>query len=202
MLVEQSIFTLERGWQRVTFAEPLGHADLVLVFASRHILSGPGVLDSVHAEYPQAIVLGCSTAGEIQHTNVADDSISVTALSFSTTKVRGGLVRINTAEASFEAGQQLAAQLAGQSLVHVLVLSDGLNVNGSDLVRGLSSGLPAEVSVTGGLAGDGDRFEETLVVWDDEIGSEDRSRPSDSTVRTWRSAAARSAAGTPSAPSA
>ncbi len=171
MLVEQSTFTLEHGWQRESAQMPLTDAQLVIVFASRHMLAGAGVLDTLHLAYPSAIVLGCSTAGEIHDINVNDDTISVTAVHFENTRVRGGLVRIESADASFEAGQQLAAQLAGESLVHVLVLSDGLHVNGSDLVRGLSSGLPPEVSVTGGLAGDGDRFEETLVVWNDEIGS-------------------------------
>jgi hypothetical protein len=39
-------------------------------------------------------------------------------------------------------------------------------VNGSALVEGLSSHLPEEVTVTGGLSGDGGRFKETLVLWD------------------------------------
>jgi hypothetical protein len=48
----------------------------------------------------------------------------------------------------------------------VLILSDGLNVNGSELVKGLASGMPPHVTVTGGLSGDGERFQETYVLWD------------------------------------
>src|SRR5260370_36666502 len=51
-------------------------------------------------------------------------------------------------------------------LVHVLVLSRGVNVNGSDLVAGLTRHLPPQVTITGGLSGDGTRFQETLVVWE------------------------------------
>jgi hypothetical protein len=51
-------------------------------------------------------------------------------------------------------------------LVHVFVLSDGLHVNGSELVAGLVSHLPPQVAVTGGLSGDGARFGETLVLAD------------------------------------
>ena len=65
-------------------------------------------------------------------------------------------------ENSFQAGARLAQSLDPDGLVHVLVLSDGLRVNGSDLVRGLTRYLPDRVSVTGGLAGDGGRFEETF----------------------------------------
>jgi hypothetical protein len=48
----------------------------------------------------------------------------------------------------------------------VLVYSDGLKVNGSELVRGLSSVLPASVVITGGLAGDADRFSRTWALED------------------------------------
>lgn len=67
---------------------------------------------------------------------------------------------------SFQAGEKLAQALPHKSLVHVLVLSDGQNVNGSELVEGMTKHLPPRVTLTGGLAGDGDRFKETLVLWD------------------------------------
>ena len=50
-----------------------------------------------------------------------------------------------------------------EKLAHVLVLSDGLKVNGSDFVAGLMKHLPEGITLTGGLAGDGARFGETLV---------------------------------------
>src|SRR4030095_14484500 len=46
----------------------------------------------------------------------------------------------------------------------VFVLCDGLNVNGSRLVAGLNHTLPENVVVTGGLAGDGQRFASTWVL--------------------------------------
>jgi len=45
-------------------------------------------------------------------------------------------------------------------------LSDGLRVNGTELLSGVQEVLPADVVVTGGLAGDGDRFATTWVVRD------------------------------------
>ena len=35
-------------------------------------------------------------------------------------------------------------------------------------MAGLTQNLPPRVTLTGGLAGDGDRFQETLVLWDDQ----------------------------------
>jgi hypothetical protein len=43
------------------------------------------------------------------------------------------------------------------------VLSDGLAVNGSALVKGLSGAVGPGVAISGGLAGDGARFGETVV---------------------------------------
>ena len=51
-------------------------------------------------------------------------------------------------------------------LIHAIVFSDGSGVNGSELVAGIAAHLPPHVPLTGGLAGDADRFEETYVIWD------------------------------------
>jgi hypothetical protein len=47
-------------------------------------------------------------------------------------------------------------------------LSDGVQVNGSALVDGTTQHLPEDVTVTGGLAADGDRFERTPL-WLDAV---------------------------------
>ena len=60
---------------------------------------------------------------------------------------------VSAAEQSFAAGEAVGRQLAGAGLCGVHVLSDGLLVNGSELVRGMLRRLPPGVQVTGGLAG-------------------------------------------------
>jgi len=140
-------------------------AQLVLIFGATHILR-ESLVEQVKATYPRAHVLGCSTAGEICGAQVSDDSLVATAVSFEHTRLKGGQVKLSQVENSFQAGVSLARCLDPEGLAHVLVLSDGLAVNGSDLVRGLTQHLPDWVTVTGGLAGDGERFEETLVFWD------------------------------------
>ncbi|NNK29001.1 MAG: hypothetical protein HKP06_12270, partial [Flavobacteriaceae bacterium] len=49
------------------------------------------------------------------------------------------------------------------NLSHSFILSDGLNVNGADLVSGLKSVI-TNTSITGGLAGDAGAFKETFVI--------------------------------------
>jgi len=146
------------------------------MFGTPAILQDPAVLAEVRTAFPGAHPLGCSTAGEIAGTQVSDDSLVVNAIFFEHTQIRGAQVSLHDVGDSFQAGEKLALALPptvdaaepGQRdpLAHVLVLSDGLHVNGSDLVHGLTQHLPVGTSVTGGLAGDGARFGETFVFWD------------------------------------
>ncbi len=172
MKTEQRTWTQQRGWLPLTPGALAQSAQLVLVFGSTTALGNSPIVDSIRTSYPAAHLLGCSTAGEICGTEVSDDSVVVTAIHFEHTQLRAAEVSLDANLNSQQAGEFLAHALphslgAGASvedLVHVLVLSDGLSVNGSDLARGLMRNLPAGVAVTGGLAGDGARFSETLVL--------------------------------------
>ncbi len=143
----------------------------MLAFGSTACLENTSLLAELRAAYPQALLTGCSTAGEIFGTQVDDGSLVVTAITFEHTTVAGQLSAVNTALDSYQCGQQLAGSIPHKNLSHVFVLSDGLNVNGSKLVSGLTEHLPANVSVTGGLAGDSDHFEKTLLLWNGESQS-------------------------------
>jgi hypothetical protein len=165
MRVTQRCWTADGDWEP-PLARDRQDADLVLVFGGTSVFEDGRRLVELGEAYPAAVVFGCSTAGEIYGTRVDDDSLSVTAVKFERTALRYAGVRIFDVDGSFAAGQALARRLHGPELVHVFVLSDGLNVNGSELVRGLASGLPEGVSITGGLSGDGGRFEKTFVLLD------------------------------------
>jgi hypothetical protein len=103
---------------------------------------------------------------------VSDDCLVVTAVHLEHTRVEHAELSIKDVGTSYEGGKRLAQSLSPEGLVHLFVLSDGLHVNGSELVAGLTDHLPRDVSVTGGLSGDGDRFEQTLVVLDGEPKSD------------------------------
>lgn len=166
MKIEQKRWTEARGWEPELPGELGESAQLVLLFGSTLILKEQKCFREIKDAYPKAHLFGCSTAGEICGTHVTDDSLIATAINFEFTQLKGSQIKLNEVENSFQAGDHLARSLDKEGLVHVLVLSDGLKVNGSDLVNGLMRNLPEEVIVTGGLSGDGERFEETLVFWD------------------------------------
>ncbi len=138
-------------------------AQLVLVFADFSLLKEESYFKEIKEDYPNALIVGCSTAGEICNTQVLENSIVVTAIIFEKTRLNLAHVDIKDYKNSFLAGKQLAKSLEPNELKHVLVFSDGIKINGSDLVNGLLEGLPSNVRLTGGLAGDAGHFEETLV---------------------------------------
>ncbi|MDZ4255794.1 MAG: FIST N-terminal domain-containing protein [Sulfuritalea sp.] len=159
----QRRWTPAKGW---TALQPgADAAQLALVFGGTAQLDVDRYND-LRADYPGALVVGCSTAGEIADTSVSDDTLVVTALTFAHSQVRLASARAESPGDDRRIGAALAAQLLGPGLVHVFVLSDGLHVNGTELAAGLQDGLPSGVAVTGGLSGDGARFSRTLVVAD------------------------------------
>jgi hypothetical protein len=169
MRIEQCQWTTAQGWAAtsVGHVEP-GKETLALVFGSKAALGDQALIDDVRRRYPGARMLGCSTAGEICGDRVTDDSLVVTAVQLDHTSFRGACTRLISGD-GFDSGKRLAAQLSGDGLAHVFVLSEGHRINGTALVAGLADGLPAGVTVTGGLAGDGERFGETTVLWDEPM---------------------------------
>jgi hypothetical protein len=168
MLVEQITWSEKEGWQRP--AEHAG-AQLVLVFGERAALTNEKFAFSLAAQWPKAVRIGCSTAGQIQGTEVFDEGVIATAITFDRTLVKKVTTQV-TAAGSAAAGAAIAEQLGltqtaadgtRAELAHVLVISEGLDINGESLVRGLGEKLPRTVSVTGGLSADGEHFRETVV---------------------------------------
>src|SRR6202012_2260606 len=94
---------------------------------------------------------------------VHDHRIGAVGLSFAATKLKLARATVSGAEDSRSCGLAIGKALLADDLAGVFVLSDGLNVNGSELVRGISSVIGYEIPLTGGLAGDGSQFGETLV---------------------------------------
>lgn len=136
---------------------------LVLAFAPPQRLQSPDTWRALRRRWPSATLVAASTAGEIHGARVLDESLVTTALASTKTDVRCASVSLAAYANSEDAGAALGSMLTGHHLRHVLVFSDGLNVNGSALVRGLTRALPSGVSLSGGLCGDGARFERTFV---------------------------------------
>ena len=156
----------ESGWSLDALPDADAEDTLVLIFGASGFLQQPQPIQELARTYPSSIIAGCSTSGEIFGTDISDDSLAVAVVSFGASRLRMATAAVDNSKLSRAAGQQLSQQLLADDLRGILVLSDGLAVNGSELVQGFNSILPDDVVVTGGLAGDGDRFERTWIIRD------------------------------------
>lgn len=159
-------FATGQGWSLGQFPALDSEQTLVMVFAAPEFIDDDAPIAQLAAAYPRSKLIGCSTAGEILGPSVNDRSLSVAVLRFEHSRVAIASREIRQASDSAQAGNALAAELNSEGLRSIFVLSDGLHINGSELVKGFGSALPPQVIVTGGLAGDGDRFQRTWVIRD------------------------------------
>ncbi|MCX6277292.1 MAG: FIST C-terminal domain-containing protein [Bacteroidetes bacterium] len=164
MKTEQSIYSQAKGWAKKSENNLSKIAQLVFLFGNKDLLKEQRHIDFVRNAYPVAQIVGCSTSGEICQEEVFDNNIVCTAVCFEKTSVEIASEHIGSMEDSFTIGEKLAAKLDKEHLVHILILSEGLNINGSELTKGLNSKLNDRISVTGGLAGDQANFAETVIV--------------------------------------
>jgi hypothetical protein len=161
MRVEQIAWNNKSGWRRGKAA--VSDAGFVLYFGAREALACGARYGELREMFPAAHVLGCSTGGQIKNDDVTDDEIITAAVSFDATRLRLYRQEIDDPQRSRAYGEAIARALHADDLAGVFVLSDGLNVNGSELVAGISKVIGAAIPLTGGLAGDGSNFKETLV---------------------------------------
>lgn len=135
--------------------------DLLLAFGGLAFFESPELAAALARSLPYCALAGCSTAGEIAQDRVYDNTCVLTAIKFERTTVNVQSTVIEGMGDSFGAGERLAKALPQESLRAILVLGTGVAINGSALVSGLQSGLPANVTISGGLAADAGAFRQT-----------------------------------------
>jgi hypothetical protein len=161
MDVSQSTWS-EGTWS--TFGTHTGPPDAVLVFGGREVLQHGAALSALGKIFPADRIYGCSTAGEILGTHVQDGTCVATAVWLQKSKVVAVQATLQEAGDAVALGRLLAQRLgAPAQLAHAFVLSDGLRINGSQLVRGLTETLPTGVTLSGGLSGDDVAMQNTVV---------------------------------------
>ena len=163
MKVRQHLWTPNAGWSSGLSVAAAGLDQLVLAFGSPDALRQEGLFDQLREWHPNAVIAGCSTAGEILGTRVHDDCLVATAVQFERSTIDWVVVPVAKETDGREAAERIALRLVRPGLRHLMVFCDGLVVNGTSFARTLREHLPEGVHATGGLAADADRFKETLV---------------------------------------
>lgn len=159
MQLAQIRWSASSGWEPA----PSFAADMVLVFADHEYFHSEDCYAQLRSLFPKALIAGCTSSGNVAGVEISDDDIVATAFKLERSSVRLVAADLAAGQDGRALGMQLMAQLKGDELRHVFVLSDGMLVNGSALAQGLNQ---AGIPVTGGLAGDGTRFGKTWVMAD------------------------------------
>jgi hypothetical protein len=155
-------WTPSLGWRGEAPAGT-GRDCLLLYVAAREALEDGARHAELRTAFPDAIVVGCSTGGQIDGIDVVDADVQALLLRFESTRLVLATERLAGAAGSAACGSRLGAALASPGLAGVLLISEGLAVNAGDLVAGLQEAVGAGVPIIGGLAGDGPHFQRTLV---------------------------------------
>ncbi|KTD11782.1 FIST N domain protein [Legionella gratiana] len=163
-------FYKNKGWSLKKFPELDSTNTLVLIFAAPEFYDFHEPIVQLADFYSQSKIVGCSTAGEIFGNCLFDQSISVVVAKFAHTTLKLAKAQVNQSSESKNTGRLIADQLKETRLRSIFVLSDGLNVNGSELVKGLNTANESNnLIITGGLAGDGSNFKRTWTILNNQI---------------------------------
>lgn len=160
----------DTGWS-LESGSALDHEDiqLVVVFASPQCIHGPG-LGELHDRFPNARIVGGSSAGNILGPHSTDDDMVATAIHFDHSRIEVRMVEMDASRDIFNDVSEMARSLLQDDLRLIMTLSDGLNINGSRLAEAVS--VSDTIPVVGGLMGDNGDFKQTYVILDGKIHSD------------------------------
>jgi len=162
MNIQQISWDNLNGWDTKTGLQ--SSSDLVFVFADTDYFYQEECYQELASFYPKADIIGCSSSGNIRNTKISDNNLTVLALQFSKSWVKSiGIEHDSSANIVVEM-QQILKDFPREHLRHCFIVCDGLDINATDLAESLSLNVN-DISVTGGLAGDADRFAKTGIMF-------------------------------------
>src|SRR5574343_1566968 len=128
------------GWPSLPSAQDAAELmairpQLAWVFADAAHLAQADALSRLQAALPGVTLVGCSTAGEISREGVSNGGVVITAVHFEHPGFRVVTTELNGMADSAAAGQRLGEALAGSPVHAVLVLGQGVDINGSALIE-------------------------------------------------------------------
>lgn len=164
MKIQTFQFATGQGWSVSQFPDLDSENTLVLIFVAPEFVNAPDPIKELSKHYPKSKMMGCSTAGEIAGFFVSDNSMTVAVIKFEKTLLKMIYKIVQSSDDSYQAGLDIVADLNQDALSGIFILSDGLKINGSELVKGLNTINQKNVVITGGLAADGSQFKKTWII--------------------------------------
>jgi hypothetical protein len=163
MKIEQQQF--KNSWQVVSQMAGFNtaKAQLVLSFGILEKVGDKQHYNYLRAQYPNANIVMASDCGQIIKDEGFNDTVVSNALQFENAACKAINFNIKNFEDSYILGKNITTEFDTEDLKLILVIADGILVNGSDLVSGIRENAAENIIITGGLAGDNAKFAETKV---------------------------------------
>lgn len=156
----QSVWKKNSAWDAKSLLD--FDANLVFIFGHGEYFASKDCFEDVKSFFSNAIIVGCSTSGAIKQDVILDEAVVLNAIKLEKSTCKLVFEDLCEKNDSYSIGTKLAQKLEDKDLKHIFVLSDGLNINGTQLALGFSD--TSKVPVSGGLAGDMTAFANTYVV--------------------------------------
>ncbi|MEZ5452353.1 MAG: FIST N-terminal domain-containing protein [Thiothrix sp.] len=164
MHVVSTFYTQPTGWH-IPLPDMDSPQTLVMVFGDADFTPYKHALAQLQRKYPNSVIAGCSTLAGIFNEHLLENALVVGIARFDNTRLVLAHAELNSKETSWQAGLQLAKQLAAPDLKGIIILTDGLHTQGTDLIQGMASYInPHQVNIIGGLASDPFKFQSTWVL--------------------------------------
>ncbi len=156
---------ITEAYRQATAALQGNHPSFVMLFASATAHNQQVLLTTLKSLCGQAVIVGCSTAGEI--TSIAgslDRSVALMTIYSDTMKFVPGIGNDIKSDprAAGKALSESILKIGGEKPKAILMLPDGLAGNGADIVRGVLDVFGQDFMVAGGSAGDDYLFKQTF----------------------------------------
>lgn len=137
--------------------------NVVFLFGDTDIIKDEKIYSEMLTRYSNAKIVGCSSSGNIMNSQVSKYPVVATAVCFDSAWVELSTINFSDDDNIEKLSENLINNLPKDNLKHIFLISDGLLINGSQLVNGINK-INKFTPVTGGMAGDGARFLETFVI--------------------------------------
>jgi len=166
--IDSLFWSRETGWQfRKENIENRENVDIVFLFGVAKEIRENLYFDGIRELYPNAILVGGSSAGTIYRDEIFDSGVVASALQLEKSRVKLAVATLEDISKSFEIGKNIVQQLMDEDLKHIVVLSDTININGSEFVKGLNSETDSKIPISGGILAEETRnFSHAYVIAD------------------------------------
>lgn len=124
------------------------------------------LLEEIKSLLPGSKIMGTTTAGEIIDCSVTQNKTVISFSVFQNTSLES--IFLNNYNNDFQLGVDLANSIISSNTKLILLFSDGLHTNGSEILNGIQS-INKDIPVAGGRAGDNGYMKDTIIFCNEGI---------------------------------